>query len=735
MARKPRKKSSEKNRHSIGASIQVGGNIGGNLIVGDGNTINMITPEQIGLRSLHQLPQSPADFTGREALIDQLLKDFESHKGATISGLTGMGGIGKTALGLVVAHKIANNYPDAQIFLDLKGTTEPLSAMDIARHVILSFEPIADLRALDDTKIFSAYQSVLHGKKVLLFFDNARSSEQIAHLRPPDTCAILVTSRWTFSVPGLGIRRVDIMNEKDAENFLIELCPHIMDKAAELAKACGRLPLALRIAGSFLQVNSDWSLEKYLTQLSDRKKRLVTLKESRVEAELNSEPDLLATFELSYTQLSGDDKKCWRMLGIFPASFDYNAAQTMWKLREGLTRKLLGSLARYSLLEYDEALSRYSLHDLLADYALSKLDQAEEITAMIAHSVHYLKVLFNINQLYIKGGNDLLLCLQLYDAEWINIEVGQRTSVVYIEENREATQACNWYARQASINSLRLNPTVNLKWIENGLRASKLLKDSNAESVHLGNLGNVYLALGNVRKSIQLYEEALKLHRGFGDHRVEESSTLGNLGSAYLQLGNLQKAIEFYSQQLAIVQQIGNRIGEGNVLNNLGLAYADLGEIHKSIDFYEQSLLIKRETGDQRGIGNSLGNLGNAYVSLGNIRKAIEFYEQRLSVARKIGDLRGEGNAMNNLGRAYGVLNDNHKALDLCEKALVIAREIGDRDGEGNALLNIGWALDGLEEKDRAVELVRQALKIYESIESPSAEKARNKLKAWDALE
>jgi hypothetical protein len=88
-------------------------------------------PEQ-PLSSLHQLRQPPADFTGRTKLIDELLEDFKKSKGATISGLTGMGGIGKTALGLKVAHKIADNYKDAQIFLDLKGTTEPLTALDIA---------------------------------------------------------------------------------------------------------------------------------------------------------------------------------------------------------------------------------------------------------------------------------------------------------------------------------------------------------------------------------------------------------------------------------------------------------------------------------------------------------------------------------------------------------------------------------------------------------------------------
>ena len=226
------------------------------------------------------------------------LKDLNLTKARPSAGLTGMGGIGKTALGLEVAHKIAGKYPDARIFLDLKGTTTPLGAVDIARHVILSFEPTADLRALDETNFQAVYQSVLHGKKVLLFFDNARSAGQIAPLRPPATCAMLVTSRWDFAVAGLRTHKVGVLQDKEAVDFLLELCPRIGENAPELSKTCGFLPLALRIAGSFLQVNSDWSVEKYLNQLKDRKKRLETLKQSREGAELPAaEPDLLATFD------------------------------------------------------------------------------------------------------------------------------------------------------------------------------------------------------------------------------------------------------------------------------------------------------------------------------------------------------------------------------------------------------------------------------------------------------
>jgi tetratricopeptide (TPR) repeat protein len=549
-------------------------------------------PAEIVFRSLHQLPQPPADFTGRELLIAQLIEDFDSQKSPRIIGLGGMGGIGKTALGLVVAHKVSQDYPDAQIFLDLKGTTMPLSAMDSMRHVILSFEPTMDLRALDEANMSAAYQSVLHGRKALLFFDNARSAEQLAPLRPPETCAMLVTSRWTFSVPGLRSRRVDMMSEENAQAFLLELCPRIGEGAAELAKACAYLPLALRIAGSFLEENNHWSVKQYLERLNDRKERLSTLEDSHSQIDLSQEhPNLLATFELSYRGLSEENQKRWRTLGVFPASFDANAAGAIWDLKENETAKLLGSLRRYSLLDYDETSSQYNLHDLLADYALSQMEAEEKGIARISHSVYYSKVLGNINQIYLQGGENILLCLRLYDAEWMNIVAGQRTSVVYLEENSEAAQACNGYAWQGSINSLRLKPKHQIKWIEDGMRASRVLRDRKAEGAHLGNLGLAYSDLGDARKAIEFHEQALVIHREIGDRRGE-GNALGNLGNAYYSLGDARKAIEFYEQRIAIAREIGDRLGEGNALFNMGLALYGLEEKSRAIDLVKQAMEI-----------------------------------------------------------------------------------------------------------------------------------------------
>ncbi|MEW6028568.1 MAG: tetratricopeptide repeat protein [Chloroflexota bacterium] len=690
-------------------------------------TEHLRSDEKSELIRLHQLPQPPADFTGRKTQIDELQNDFQSHKGAAISGLTGMGGIGKTALGLVAAHEIAEEYPDAQIFMDLKGTTTPLSATDVMRHVLLSFEPTADLRALDDANMSAAYQSALHGKRVLLFLDNARSAEQIAPLRPPETCAMLVTSRWTFTVPGLQSRRVDVLSADDAKAFLLELCPRIKEKATELAKACAYLPLALRIAGSFLQVNQDWPIEKYLAQLNDRKKRLAMLKKSREEAELTSEPDLLATFDLSYSQLAEEEQRCWRILGVFPASFAWTAAAAMWELEEDATTKLLGLLKRYSLLEYDEISSRYGLHDLLADYALSQMEDGEEQPSRQKHAAHYREVMSVADALYLQGGEKILVGLRLLDAEWGHI----RSAQAWISENIDASAQVTGFAMQypsaaAYCLDLRLTPRQRIQWLELAIVAARKLENKEYEGIHLSALGIAYKDLGEVRKAIELFEQALVIAREIGDE-PNGGLWLGNLGNAYVDLGDTHKAIEFLEQALVIVRKIGNRRGEGDVLNNLGLAYAisgrkgAMGDMRKAIEFFKQALVIAREIGDRRSESADLGNLGNAYNNLGEVRKAIEFHKQALVIAREIGDRRGEGADLGNLGSAYFMLNDYAKAGDYYSQVIVIAQEIGHKSSEANALWGLALCKERTEKLEDAREILQKALYIFREIESPSA--------------
>ena len=197
------------------ASTVFGDQARGNIVAGDyasvatrggvaaARDVNIYgTPTHTSTLALHQLPPPPADFVGRDAELEKLTSEMEA--GATISGVRGMGGVGKTALALVVARRLAGRYPEAQIYINLHGASDQqaLTTAEAMAHVIRAFDPEARLPG-SEAELAPIYRSALHGKRVLLLMDNAADRDQVEPLIPPRGCAMLVTSRQRFTLPGL----------------------------------------------------------------------------------------------------------------------------------------------------------------------------------------------------------------------------------------------------------------------------------------------------------------------------------------------------------------------------------------------------------------------------------------------------------------------------------------------------------------------------------------------------
>jgi tetratricopeptide (TPR) repeat protein len=646
-----------------------------------------------------QIPAPPKDFIGRIEEIVDLLAGFKG--GATITGLRGMGGIGKTALALVLAEKLASRFPDGQLFLELRGTSEkPLTSAEAMAQVIRAYHPEAKLPE-GEPEIAGLYRSVLAGKRALLLLDNAASREQVEPLLPPSGSAVIITSRNKFALPGLEEKDLDVLPLKDAKKLLLEIAGRIGSRAEELARLCGCLPIALRNAAYALAERKNLGVDEYLIRLKDSRKRLELVE---------------ASFSLSYDLLSLELQRLWCMLSVFPADFDRTGAADVWKMDSDPAAEALSDLFKLSLVEYQEATGRYHLYDLARDFAASRLEAAAQAEAEQRLAQHFKEVLSVANAFFQQGGDGVLAGLELFDLEEANIMAGQAWAAERIHSSSTAADLCSAYpAAGAYVLDLRLHPRQRISWLEKGVEAARLTKDKASEGAHLSNLGLAYAALGDARKAIEYYEQHLAIAREIGDRRGE-GNAMNNLGLAYADLGDARKAIEYYEQALAIAREIGDRRGEGIALGNLGNAYAALGDARKAIEYYEQHLAIAREIGDRRGEGAALGNLGIAYRNLGDARKAIEYYEQHLAIAREIGDRRGEGNALGNLGLAYADLGETRKAIEYYEQALAIDREIGDRMGEGADLGNLGLAYAALGETHKAIEYYEQHLAIAREI-------------------
>jgi len=638
--------------------------------------IGAAPPTPPAVSTLHQLPPPPRDFVGRAAELAELMDGMEQG-GVTISGLQGMGGVGKTALALVLADRLKARYPDAWFYLDLLGVSQaPLSVAEAMGRVIRAYHPTAQVP--DDAAVSGIYQSVLHGQRALLVIDNARDAAQVEPLLPPPSCAVIVTSRRHFTVPGLKPKHLDALPSDDAIALLTRIAPRIGGDARELARRLGYLPYALRLAADFLAGHGNISPPDYLRRLNNV---LARPEMGPVEASLS----------LSYDLLDAEAQRRWCALSVFPDTFDSAAAAAVWGMDSDAAQDGLGDLLTYSLVDWNEATDRYRLHDLARDLAATRLSAADRSTAKRRHATHYETVLADADDLYLQGGEAILCGLKLFDDERANIEAGQAWAGAHNGDDEEATRLCLAYPDAgAYVLYLRQHPRERITWLEGALDAAR----------------------------------GLKYRRG-------ESNALGSLGIAYTELGEMSRAIEFHEQHLTIARELGDRRGEGNAIGNLGIAYANLGEARRAIEFYEQWLAITRELSDLRGAGQALGNMGNVFYVLGETRRAIEFYEQCLVIARAISDRYGEGSALSNLGVAYTHLGELRRGIGFYEQALVTLREIGDHRGEGNTLWNLSLSLDILGERAQAIAHAEAAFQIREQLEDPNGAKVREQLAQW----
>jgi len=632
------------------------------------------------LNALHQLPTPPADFTGRTDELKELLAAVKTG-GVTISGLQGMGGVGKTALALKLAEQLKPDYPDAQFYVDLKGVTQPLSPKEAMAHVIRAWDTRAQLPEKDE-EIAALYRSALDGKRALLLMDNARDAQQVRPLIPPASCVFLVTSRQHFKLSGSITKDLGKLPHADACKLLIKIAPRLAKERQEeidrLALLCGQLALALEKVASALHVKENISAGDYIRRLAEARERL----------EL-TETD--AALQSSYELLSGELRQKFRFLSVFPGTFDLAAAAAMWDIPAESSQDALGELLAYSLINFDKITNRYSLHDLVRLFAGQLLNADEQYNAQKRHGSHYLKVLGAADGLYLNGGESVAQGLALFDLEVTNIRAGHDWVVAHQQDDNSIAEWCFQYPNAgAYCLALRQHPREQIRWLESALAAARRLKQ-----------------------------------------RPWEGIVLGNLGIEYDNLGEYQRAIEHHEQHLEIAREVGDRLGEANALGNLGLVYHNLGEYRRAIECLEQVLQTTREIGNRLGENLTLGNLGIAYDSLGEYHRAIEYHDQRLQIAREIGDRLGEGNTLGNLGAAYNNLGKYRRAIEYQEQSLQIAREIGDRPGEANALWNSALALDQLGDRPAAIVHAEAALEIYQAIESPYAAKTRDQLAKW----
>ncbi len=484
------------------------------------------------LYARHQLRKPLDDFTGREKEIEELLAKLRQGGRASITGISGMSGIGKTELALIVADRLREDYPDAQLFLEMRGIDEkPLAPAEALASSIRAFEgpevPLPD----DINELKKIYLSVLSDKRALVVLDNAADQNQMRLLTPPAGCAMLVTSRNIIA--GMDRITLDQLSLKEARELLISICDRITPELADqIADLCGYLPLALRAAGSMLDVMVDLDVVDYVKQLFEERTRLETIGAEGVEIGVE------ASFNLSYLRLDTEVARVFRALCIFPGSFDAQAEEAIC---EDAAHKHLSDLVKRSLVLFDKASKRYRLHDLIRVFADKCLPDKERLTKQHEHAEHYLRVLADADDLYEKGGPFIQQALTLFDSEWLNAEAGWKWARRNNITNQRALELCTLYPDVSTyISEFKLPPGERIVRRKVALAAARGLGIKESEGWHLSNLGIAYMHSGQIKRANDIFKQHLQIVRNLGD-RTAEGIVLLSLGISCFELGELQQ--------------------------------------------------------------------------------------------------------------------------------------------------------------------------------------------------
>lgn len=354
------------------------------MLRGDDHLVAVGNPV-VPLAVPRELPADVQGFRGRDdalKVLDEWLPDVRRDSAAgpvVISAIAGTAGVGKTALAVHWAHRVADQFPDGQLYVNLRGYDReaPVRPLDALAGFLRALGLPTEQVPADPAEAAARFRSLVAGRRMLVVLDNAGSVEQTRPLLPGSPgCLVLVTSRDKLSglVARDGARRLtlDVLTPGQADDLLRRLLgANRVDEqpaAAVLAQECGYLPLALRIAAAYLDDRPHVQIADYVAALQAGDPI------AALSINGDSGSAVRAAFDLSYRTLTPPAQRLFRLFGLVPCDdFDTAAAAALAALAEPEITQVVDELADAHLVEWHGS-GRFCVHDLLRRYATTLAD-------------------------------------------------------------------------------------------------------------------------------------------------------------------------------------------------------------------------------------------------------------------------------------------------------------------------------------------------------------------------
>ncbi|WP_344446755.1 ATP-binding protein, partial [Kitasatospora nipponensis] len=685
-----------------------------------------------------------------------------------IHAVDGMPGVGKSALAIHAAHRLAADFPDGQIFLPLHAHTPGTPAVDPAdalAALLLTVGAAPQQIPADLDARAGLWRSRLAGRRMLLLLDDARSSEQVRPLLPGTPGSlVLVTSRRRLPALGdavpitLNVLPPDeaaaLFTATAARSDLLRDHPSVV----ELVRLCGYLPLAIHLTAARLRHRRAWSVADLVPDLVAAAGRLAALRAEDVS--------VAAAFDLSYRDLTPPQRLLFRRLGLYPGdTFDACVAAALGGTDLVTARRLLEELEDHHLVD-EPVRGRYRMHDLIREHArtLGAEDGPQVREASIGRLLdHYLASALVADR-HLAGRRPpagpapaAATAADLPTEEaanaWLRTELGNlHAAVEYAAGHGHPVHAVRLPAALHEL--LRNQGHWNLARAlhRTALETALRIADRHGRAEALTHLGTFQRLTGehevggeHLRQALALFEQLAEptgqaavlvqlgaMERTFGDNgasrgyferalelsdaaldpygQAEALSQLGILGRI---TGEYRQATGHATRALELFRAVGNRTGQSAVLSELSLIQQLTGDLSAAEDSLQQALALCRAREDRPGEAYALAGLGSLHQLTGWYAAAQAAHRQALTLYQGLGNRIGHANALMALGAVQLVTGQYTAAEADLRRARTMYHELDEARGRMNTLAYLGVLQQATGRHAEAEGSLRDALELY----------------------
>ncbi|WP_435857755.1 BTAD domain-containing putative transcriptional regulator [Streptomyces umbrinus] len=652
-----------------------------------------------------QLPPAPLCFTGRAETIGRLRATLVSRgAGAAaaaghprVAVVSGMAGVGKSALGVQVAHGLRAEFPDGQLYVRLHGATPGVPPLTVGQALAallrdLGVEPRGVPEHPDAAS--ALLRSLLAPTRTLLVLDDAVNAAQVRPLLPAGPgCAVIVTSRSPLTALD-GVTRfplAPLSDEESAELLRAVSGRDGLDGTHPLVGLTGRLPLALRIVAARLAARQVLTPDALAGQLAASDGRLHHLEYDDLSVR-RSLAVALDALRASDREADRDAALALRRIGALDLpTYGVPLLARLLGAGERRTEAALDRLVDVALLD-ETTYGRYAPHDLVRDFAREVArETAEEDPSPTSPDPTDIALHW-----YIASARRCVPALIPSGVDRDN-RLGATASVASAAESERAGATGGEavpFASAAEAVAWGDREVANVVALVEGRAA-----ESPLVPVLVRALFPYLQRRGRLRELAVLGRRALTVARRLGDDAAE-AIALSDLAGLHFMQGQAGKALVLTDQALSRWRGLGVVPRIQRCLNNRGLLLESLGRYVECELALRESLELARELGDLDGEAVAYSNLGNLYEH-SDPRAAIEWHERSLALGETMGDSRVRESGHCNIGFAHLTLGEPARALEHFDRALSVSDGVDWQSGS-QTRLGLVRALRGLDRTERA---------------------------------